>query len=795
MVTIRYTLFGLLFAVLTYFALKRISLDPNTLSSLPQSLPGVQALRTYEKLFNTRNDLMLVMESKGDDALLLEDAAKALHLSLLGKPGFVKRADFQPPWMEKPEEAGELLAYAWLHAKPAEIEALKTRLSPEKSAQEFEDAIETLTETVDEKEIALLTTDPLGLTDFSGRSVLDMNTGSLAFVSPDQLMRILIIQPETVHPGYKKNLAWAESVLQHAKDWQAKNADYQDIRIRMTGQAFYYGELYKNMERDMFLSLTLTSVLIVILFRVIYRRIFPLLGMLFCLLATVLLTMLLGSFLYENLTVISVGYGAILIGLVADYGYLIYEESRAKGNPTRKQLFQHLLPSILWAALTTSLVFLSLNLSIMPGASQLGTMVAIGILVGAVFMLYAYLSFVTSHPAKKTASSGRNLLARLPDFSLKKPLYLTVALCIVAVAILTIKRPELMSSIEVMRNADAQAWTTLTEAKERLGNEQNTFRFIVEGETEQEVLERLQRAEEILAKWKEKLPGLDYVVPTGLWPQPAKEKEILTLLETFPADIERLEAEAEEAGFEKTSLSLARNVFAAWKQFATEDEPWPKNEISQWVLQKVLLRTPDHSIALGFVHMPEGHVDPNLELEADMQKIGVYFAGWEHLNPIILGLMKQDLFRVVLPVAGVLLVTLFIVFRNIRGVLLSVLTLLFSMLVLNAVLALIGQEWNLINIASIPLLLGAGLDYSIHMQLALRRLEGKHLEVQKTTGHALLLCGLSSAVGFGSLMLSENRGFSSLGKVCAIGILITMFTAIFLLPYWRQFLYRKEQGS
>ena len=97
-----------------------------------------------------------------------------------------------------------------------------------------------------------------------------------------------------------------------------------------------------------------------------------------------------------------------------------------------------------------------------------------------------------------------------------------------------------------------------------------------------------------------------------------------------------------------------------------------------------------------------------------------------------------------------------------------------------------------VNIAAVPLLLGIGLDYSIHVILSLRRSHGHVIELRHNIGRALLLCGTTTAVGFGSLRWARHGGLPQLGEVCAIGILITMFTAIFLLPHWWRFLHRKE---
>src|SRR3989440_10071440 len=95
---------------------------------------------------------------------------------------------------------------------------------------------------------------------------------------------------------------------------------------------------------------------------------------------------------------------------------------------------------------------------------------------------------------------------------------------------------------------------------------------------------------------------------------------------------------------------------------------------------------------------------------------------------------------------------------------------------------LLGWTWNMMNLMSVPLLLGMGVDFAIHMQLAMRRHLGDLPFVRRTIGRALLLAGSTTVAGFASVAFSSNAGLASLGKVCGAGITCAMLTAAFLLP-------------
>jgi predicted RND superfamily exporter protein len=161
---------------------------------------------------------------------------------------------------------------------------------------------------------------------------------------------------------------------------------------------------------------------------------------------------------------------------------------------------------------------------------------------------------------------------------------------------------------------------------------------------------------------------------------------------------------------------------------------------------------------------------------------GIHLAGWTLLKPAVLPLVKKDLTDVFLPMAGLMVVMLTLVFRNVKDVLLALATMLLSGALLLAAMRVAGIGWNFLNIAATPLLLGTGLDYAIHILLSVRRTGGDLRAVWNGTGKAVLFCGASTAIGFGSLAFASNDALASLGKVAVLGILISMAVSILLLP-------------
>ena len=79
-------------------------------------------------------------------------------------------------------------------------------------------------------------------------------------------------------------------------------------------------------------------------------------------------------------------------------------------------------------------------------------------------------------------------------------------------------------------------------------------------------------------------------------------------------------------------------------------------------------------------------------------------------------------------------------------------------------MALAGWTWNLMNLMALPLMLGTGVDYTLFIQLALRRHGGDLAAVRRSVGRALMLCGGTAMAGFGSLACSSNLGHGQPGQ-------------------------------
>ncbi len=106
-----------------------------------------------------------------------------------------------------------------------------------------------------------------------------------------------------------------------------------------------------------------------------------------------------------------------------------------------------------------------------------------------------------------------------------------------------------------------------------------------------------------------------------------------------------------------------------------------------------------------------------------------------------------------------------------------------------------GVDFNLANSIFLPLIVGAGVEYGIIIVQRWRQGGGKNRDMVLpfSTAKGIILAGLTTTVGFGSLTISDHQGIYSLGLLAVIGSLSILVAAIFLLPAVLHFV--RQKGS
>ncbi|HWU89599.1 MAG TPA: MMPL family transporter, partial [Kofleriaceae bacterium] len=132
--------------------------------------------------------------------------------------------------------------------------------------------------------------------------------------------------------------------------------------------------------------------------------------------------------------------------------------------------------------------------------------------------------------------------------------------------------------------------------------------------------------------------------------------------------------------------------------------------------------------------------------------------------------------------AGLIAMVLLLVGRNRRAAAVLISTAAGSLLMV-ATCAVLGLKVNFLDFVALPITLGLGIDYAIN--IAHRHDEEElpdPLTTLRTSGSAVFVCSLTTIIGYGSLLVSDNLAIRGFGVASLIGEIACVLTALVLVP-------------
>jgi uncharacterized protein len=163
-------------------------------------------------------------------------------------------------------------------------------------------------------------------------------------------------------------------------------------------------------------------------------------------------------------------------------------------------------------------------------------------------------------------------------------------------------------------------------------------------------------------------------------------------------------------------------------------------------------------------------------------------------------LLKTSYEEAALYALGAIVVLVWIHFRSLICVLLALLPVAIGTVWMVGLMGLLNIPFNPANIMTLPLVVGIGVTSGIHILNRFAEEQSPSI-LGKSTGKAVLVSGLTTVAGFGSLMLGDHRGISSLGAVMAIGAgtcmlaALVFFTSLLALLRRKGWTIKKPSGS
>ena len=779
-----------------------LRLDSEIFNVLPDCFSSVQGLKIYDHDFEQTRELTFALVCSPQDLDKLEDFAPVFAERLRRQPWCARALAGSP--MTTPDGIRDLQSIAvplLLNLEPRAFDEAISILQPDK----IRDRLQRLRQQVEAgspQSQFELSFDPLGLIapalkPFAQSTAIEQEQ---PLTSPDRTMRIfLVVTNQTSISAFE-----CQRLMRHVnefRDTAAKGWDgSRPLQILVTGRSAFVSEISLSMRYDVVATLLGSVVLVGTIFFAGFRRWLPLVGMAFCLLLSCLVALTAGQLLFGRLSMISVGFCAILVGLGVDFAILTigrYYQAREDGEPHQEAIATSIAKlgrAVFFGALTTAVGFLALVLSGAMSFSELGVLIAIGIFVAGLFMCSILFLFVRKQQHVAGHDWLFELVRRYVRWTVARPAPMlicssAVLLLLTAFGFSPVPPLRFEASTRSLQPKNIRANRALDIIMQKMPVRWEPVLAIVRGADSQELHDYWQK---ISTHWRElqsagKIKGFSTpaaLCPSRIWME--RNREALRTV-NFQIANETLTQTLEAEGFSVDAFAPAFTLLNDLQRVSDSSAPltnWrtqlPKSSSWWFLIDRYFGENP--LLTTGFVTTNERLIthEQTQELERDLHAVGVpmILTGWAYVLADLQPWSHHQLLLISALMAIFDVSLLAVLYRDLRLWLIQVITLAFGIGAMIASMKLLHIHLNLLNVLSFRLVLAIGVDYGIYTVLIWQKTRDIEHDVAGVI-KPVLLAGLTALSGFGSLALARNPALTGLGIACAIGIFWSLVATIF----------------
>jgi len=797
-----FTVVALLIAASLLVIIFGLRFNSDILDLLPKNFDSVQAFKTTDREFTNARQIIFALSLDSQDADL--DQITSQFCDQLHKQPWVVRVTSSPP-IESPDGIADmqsrLAVPLLLNLDSQSFGNAMQLLRPDQITSRLHE-LRVKMETMGVAEMKL-DYDALGLVQEAMRPMARSfsSDDSDAFVSADGTMHLVFVEVD--QPGIGPHEC--QALMRKVDAFKAQFLDSCTVKpaILVTGRDAFVDQISRSMRFDIVSTLLGSIVLVSVVFYVGFRRFLPLVALMHVLLLCCVIAIALGGLIFHELNLITIGLCSILVGLGVDFGMLLYGSFQSQRNAGVEheeaiaRSLSQLGEGVFMGALTTGAAFVSFLLSDCSAFAQLGTLIAIGILIASLLMMTVFYACISRRRPPEEHDAlfewGKRYVATV--FRNPKPVLIgtsifLLALCGVAVAPIGQLR---MEADPKTLEPDCEASTALHDIQEAFPAAKEPLLVIVDADNAETCHAEWAKVQK---QWSDlldegKIKG--FLAPTPFVLSPNQARENLKLLEKVDLKAARdsyTKALATEGfntsdpAFQNVSklidaLEAARNApepATNWHDILPPSSTW------WFVLDNFFARNS---------YLASAHVTPLEPIRSEAQKdllqqeltvpgVSMHITGWTYVLADLIPWARHKLVLLSVAMISFNIVLLAFLYRRVEPLLILMVSLALSIGAMIACLKVFGFALNLFNVLAFPLVLGVGVDYGIYILLAMRQPGDKEYAFA-TIIKPVILAGLTAVAGFGSLALAHNPALRGLGAVSAIGIACCLFSTIFFI--------------
>lgn len=512
---------------------------------------------------------------------------------------------------------------------------------------------------------------------------------------------------------------------------------------------------------------------------------------------------------YQKLTIMTATLGLLLFGMGIDFGihfFARYSEER-EGRSVPDAIIKTFMTTgqaIVVVGLTTAAAFFILMLADFKGFSEFGFIAGVGLLLS----IFAYIFFLpallvvlekfrwltlTDHPKK--ISQSPYLFAKNKSWWPHVLPYGVIVLSFIITIIALVELPNLKFEYDFAElEPEYEEYNKLLREMNKVYSDRKTRNaaYII--------VENSEQATAVADVLRERMAS-DTTSPTI--------RDVETFQERFPNNTDAVKAKLQRIADIRTLLadpfleSSEDTHILRLRSAASTTTAITLDQVPNFIKDPFTSKTGEVG-NLVIIYPSVGLADGrnSILFADDVGKVTTpagktFYAGSTSIvaSDMLQLMIEETPVMIALTIVFIIIFKL-IVLRGFKWMVLALLPLTASFLWMFGFMEIFGWKLNFYNLVVLPTVLGIGDDSGIHIvHRYLEEGRGSISRVLRSTGEHITMSALTTMFGFGGLLFSIHPGMRSIGEIAVLGIGLTLFAALCLLPALLKMMeYRQKQS-
>jgi predicted exporter len=597
------------------------------------------------------------------------------------------------------------------------------------------------------------------------------------FLAADGLHAILFLETKSSPFDGEKQMPFLESIQ---AAFQKVNAAHGGVlKLEQSGLNRFAVDSERVIKNDINRISTFSTIAIIIVFLLLFRSIRVLLLSFVPLIFGMVSATAASMALFGEIHGLTLAFGSTLIGVCVDFPVHFLNHHGLEPDPAGPHgTMKRIVGALVLGSVTTVAGFAGLAWTSFPGMRELAAFATVGIvaaLLSTIWLLPA-LSAQSPKRVRLHQAFAEKMGVLLGAMAKRRMLLFSLPAAALVIIMIGLPKVRWTDDLSALNRINEQILAEDTRVRDRVSRMDSGRFIIVTAPNDAGALAINDRVYAQLLAAKRAGEIEEFRSLHSLLFSEELQRQNIAILQKDPQLAARVTTAFAASGFKAEAMNAFGTSLAS-----APTQPLTLSEVLASPLGDVVrpFRV-ELGKDVGLVTLVRGVTNP-AAIQARMQDIaGAHYFDQSDFLSRAYGHYRVRTLELVSVGLLLMLLIIFAKYRRIRPTLAAAMPALLASVTTLAVLGLMGVTTNLLHLVSLLLVLSSGEDYAVFLLAS-----AKNQDDLKASAVSIVLCCLSTVLGFGLLGVSEIPALQALGLTTGIGILFCLIlapTALALAP-------------